>query len=153
LPLSKRNRQRELNTILKIALNNGYKKEDIIHIHNKLKYQQNILNNNTEQKQQKWITFTYTRNYIRKITQLFKDTNLKIAFKTTSTLNNSLTNKQKINIYEQSGIYKITGRSCYKVYIGQTRRSLKTIYKEHLRNIKNKDDSAFVQHILNTGHQ
>jgi hypothetical protein len=48
LPLSKRNRQRELNTILNVALNNGYKKEDIIHIYNKLKYQQNIPNNNIE---------------------------------------------------------------------------------------------------------
>jgi hypothetical protein len=91
LPLSKRNRQRELNTILNIALNNGYKKEDIKHIYNKLKYQQNIPNNNIEREQQKWFTFTYTGNYIRKITKLFKDTNLKIAFKTTSTLNNFLT--------------------------------------------------------------
>jgi hypothetical protein len=33
-------------------------------------------------------------------------------------------------------------------------RSLKTRYKEHLRSIKNnKDDSAFAQHTLNTGHQ
>jgi hypothetical protein len=32
LLLSKRNRERELNTILNIALNNGYKNEDIIHI-------------------------------------------------------------------------------------------------------------------------
>jgi hypothetical protein len=32
-------------------------------------------------------------------------------------------------------------------------RNLKIRYKEHLRNIKNKDESAFAQHILNTGHQ
>jgi hypothetical protein len=38
LPLSKINRQRELNAIPNIALNNRYKKEDIIHIYNKLKY-------------------------------------------------------------------------------------------------------------------
>jgi hypothetical protein len=48
LPLNKTNRQSELNTILNIALHNGYKKEDIIHIHNKLKYQQNIPNNKTK---------------------------------------------------------------------------------------------------------
>jgi hypothetical protein len=102
-----------------------------------LKYQQNIPNNNTEREQHKWITFTYTGNYIRKITKLFKDTNLKIAFKTTSTRNNFLTNKQKTNMYVQSGIYKINCQSCYKVYIGQTGRTIKIRYKEHLKNIKN----------------
>jgi hypothetical protein len=34
LPLSKRNIRREINTILNIALNNRYKKEDIIYIYN-----------------------------------------------------------------------------------------------------------------------
>jgi predicted GNAT family acetyltransferase len=33
-------------------------------------------------------------------------------------------------------------------------RSLKIRYKEHIQSIKyNKEDSAFAQHILNTGHQ
>jgi hypothetical protein len=36
--------------------------------------------------------------YIHKITNLFKDTNLKIAFKSTTTLNNFLTNRQKTHI-------------------------------------------------------
>jgi hypothetical protein len=40
------------------------------------------------------------------------------------------------------------------VYIGQTGRNLNTRYKEHIRSIRcNKEDSAFAQHILNTGHQ
>jgi ferritin-like metal-binding protein YciE len=51
-------------------------------------------------------------------------------------------------------MYKLTCQSCHKVYIGQTGRSLKARYKKHLRRIKNnKDNSAFAQHILNTGHQ
>jgi hypothetical protein len=86
-----------------------------IYIYYKLKYQQNIPDSNTEREQQKWITFTHTGNYIHKITKLVKDANLNVAFKTTFTLNNFLTNKQKTNIYEQSGIYKITFQSCYKV--------------------------------------
>jgi hypothetical protein len=48
LPHSKRNKKKELNTIINIALNNGYRKEDILHIHNKLKYQQDNLGNNIE---------------------------------------------------------------------------------------------------------
>jgi hypothetical protein len=60
---------------------------------------------------------------------------------------------QKTHKYEQSGIPKLTCQSCHNVYIKQTGRSLKTRYKEHLRSIKNnKDDSAFAEHVLNTGH-
>jgi hypothetical protein len=56
--------------------------------------------------------------------------------------------------YDKSGIYKITCRSCQKAYIGQTGRSLKTRFKEHIRNIRfNKEESAYAQHILNQGHQ
>jgi hypothetical protein len=36
------------NSIINIALNNGYKKEDIIHIHNKLKQRQNKPENNSK---------------------------------------------------------------------------------------------------------
>jgi hypothetical protein len=76
-----------------------------------------------------------------------KDTNLKIAFKTTSTIDKLLNKKQETNSYGQSGIYKITCQSC------QTGRHL-TRYKEHIRKMKhNKDESAFAQHILNKRHQ
>jgi hypothetical protein len=81
---------------------------------------------------------------------------LKIAFKTNSTIGKLLNEKQEMNPYEQSGIYKITCQSCHKVYVSQTDRNLITIHghKEHIRNIRfNKGDSAFAQHILNKRHQ
>jgi hypothetical protein len=78
--------------------------EDIMQIYNKLINQNNTSNYNNN-REQKWITFTYTGNYIRKITNLFKDINLKIAFKTTSNLNNLLNTKITSNIYDRGGIY------------------------------------------------
>jgi hypothetical protein len=85
---------------------------------------------------------------------LFKDTNLKVAFKTTTTVGKLLSDNHTTNKYEQSGIYKMTCQSCQKVYIGQTGRNLITRYKEHIRNIRfNKDDSAFAQHMLDQGQQ
>jgi hypothetical protein len=85
-----------------------------------------------------------------KVTKLFKDTSIKIAYRTTSTIGNLLNEKQKMNPYEQSGIYKLTCRSCHKACIGQTGRNLATRYNEHVRNIRfNKDELAFAQHILN----
>jgi hypothetical protein len=123
-------------------------------IYNKLINQHNTSNYNNN-REQKWITFTYTGSYIRKITNLFKDTNLRIAFKTTTNLNNILNTRTKTtpNTYDRGGIYKLTCQSCHKVYIGQTGRSLNIIYGEYIRSIRYKEDSAFAQHILNTGHQ
>jgi hypothetical protein len=71
LPLNENNKKKKLNAIINIALNNGCRKEDIIHIHNKLKQRQNKVENNSE-KEQKWVTFTYTGNHIRKVTKLFR---------------------------------------------------------------------------------
>jgi hypothetical protein len=39
-------------------------------------------NSNTDPQQQKWATFTYIGKETRNITKLFKDTKLKIAFRT-----------------------------------------------------------------------
>ena len=100
---------------------------------------------------QKWVTYTYTGNYIWKITKLFKNTNIKIAFKTNHTIGRTLHERHNTNPYEQSGIYKLTCQSCHQVYIGQTGRKLSTRYRDHIR--LNRDESAYAQHILNNRHQ
>jgi hypothetical protein len=82
----------------------------------------------------KMITFTYTGNYIRKITKLFKDTSIKIALKTNYTTGKLVNEELETHPYEQSGRYKTTCQSCHKVYIGQTGRNLTTRYKEHIEN-------------------
>jgi hypothetical protein len=155
LPLDEKNNRRELDIIINIATSNGYRKEDIIKLYNqiKIKTQQNNkadkINSN-----QKWVTFTYTANYIRKITKLFKNMNIKVAFRTNNTIDRILGNNYAINKYDKSGIYKLTCQTCQKVYISQTGRNLNTRFKEHIRNIRfNKDESAYAQHILNRGHQ
>jgi hypothetical protein len=153
LPLNENSKRKELNTIINIALNNGYKENGILTLYNRLKHKQNKREINTEENK-KWVTFTYTGNHIRKITKLFKGTNLKVAFKTTKTIAKLLSNNHITNTYEQSGIYNLTCQSCHKVYVGQMGRNLTTRFKERIRNIRsNKDKSAFAQHILNQGHQ
>jgi hypothetical protein len=114
LPLIKSNKRKELSNIMNRAPNNGHKKDDIMNLHNRLKYQQNDQGSNTKT-EQKWVTFTYTRNYVRKITKLFKDINLKIAFKTTASLGKLLGDTRTTNTYEHRGMYKMTCQSCHKV--------------------------------------
>jgi hypothetical protein len=94
LPLNE-NKRKELNTIINIALNKRYKKDDIMNLHNKLKYQQNNQRNSIKM-ELKWVTFTYMGNYMPKITKFFKNSNLKVAFKTTTTISKLLGDTQRI---------------------------------------------------------
>ena len=145
-------KNKELNTITNIALNNEYNKEYITQTYYKI--QQQKTNNPIEKTEQKCVSYTYNGSYTRKITKLFKNTNIRIAFKVNQTLGRILNHKQNMNPYEQSGIYKLTCQSCQQVYIGQTGRKLTTRYNEHIRSIRlNKEDSAYAQHILNNQHQ
>jgi hypothetical protein len=41
LPLDENSKKKELNTIINIALNNGYKRNDILILYNRLKHKQN----------------------------------------------------------------------------------------------------------------
>ena len=103
-----------------------------------------------------WTTFTYHSSQIRKVTNLFRNTKIGIAFKATATLQ-QLTRPKTQNLksdYEKSGIYKITCKTCHKSYVGQASRNLKTRFQEHTRYIRNNDPrSSYALHILNCGHE
>jgi hypothetical protein len=127
LPITKQLQQQEWKTIQTIARNNGFP----IHIiHNlkkksedkKQKQQQQKLLIPTIQHKKKWVTFTYHSPLIRKITNLFKHSNLRIALRTTNTTFQQLIEKPVIN--NPSGIYKIKCNTCNKAYIGQSGRSI-----------------------------
>ena len=72
---------------------------------------------------------------------MFKNTNIGIAFRTTTTMHQFIRPKTQTPItdHERSGIYKITCNTCRKAYVGQTSRNLKSGYQEHTRYIKNND--------------
>jgi hypothetical protein len=113
LLLDKNNKRKELHIIINIAINSGYRKEDIIKLYNQIRKQQN--NKVDEIKaNKKWVSFTYIGNYISKITKLFKNTNLKIAFRTNNAVEKLLGDNHTVNKYEKSGIYKMTCQSCQK---------------------------------------
>jgi len=93
---------------------------------------------------------------IRKITNLFKHTNIRVAFKSINTLQQLTKPKLASNTQEQdrSGIYKLTCNTCQMLYIGQTSQSLKQRYHEHIRYVRhNEPQSAYPQHILNHKHE
>jgi hypothetical protein len=101
-----------------------------------------------------WATFTYYGDDTSTITKLFKNTNIKIAYKTINTIKNHLKPKKLvIDIYNQSGIYQLKCNDCSLKYIGQMGRTFKVRYSEHIHSIKtNKQNSKYAEHILDTGH-
>ena len=79
----------------------------------------------------------------------------RIAYNSGNTLRNLLGNpKDKIEVEDKSGIYEISCGNCEKKYVGQTRRSIKTRYKEHIAHFRlnRPEKSSVAQHIFDTGH-
>src|SRR5215475_6551337 len=101
----------------------------------------------------KWITFTYYGPAIRKITNLFKHTNIQIAFRPTNTTYQQLSQRGTSND-KPSGIYQLKCNTCKRSYVGQSGRPITTRYKEHIRYIReNNPISAYAMHVLNNRHE
>jgi len=93
---------------------------------------------------------------ISKITNLFKQTDIKIAFKNTNTLQQLIKPKfqDTTQEHDKSGIYKMTCKTCNKAYTGQSSRNMTIRYREHIRYIKNNDpQSAYALRILQNRHE
>jgi hypothetical protein len=104
----------------------------------------------------KWATFTYTSPQIRKITNLFKHTDVNISFKVYNTMAQLLKperNTHPSSPFEKSDVYAISCVTCGKAYVGQTSRSPNLRYKELTRYIRhNNPQSAYTLHILQHQH-
>jgi len=100
----------------------------------------------------KWVTFTYLSPTIIRITDLFKHSNLKIAYRPTNSIQQQLTGKTSNK--NPSGVHKLQCNTCDNVYIVQSGRSVKVRHKEHIRYIRtNNPLSAFAVHILQKRHE
>ena len=122
LSLSKLQKEQGLNNIFYIARQNGYPFTLIS------KLNKNILNRNNstidkhiQEGKKTWVVFEYHNPIIRKVTNIFRSSNLKIAYRTSNTTQNILKQNRDTNdIYANSGIYSLQCRTCQKHYIGQT---------------------------------
>jgi len=72
--------------------------------------------------------YSYIFRIFEQITSLLKNTNIGISFKSATTLHHPIkrTAPTRLQEHEKSGIYKITYKTCHKVYVGQTGRNLKS---------------------------
>jgi hypothetical protein len=75
-------------------------------------------NTNTDPQHQKpkWATFTYIGKETRKITKLFKDTKIEIAFRTRNTIQNIVRQHPQKVKYSDNGIYQMKCLDCPLIY-------------------------------------
>jgi hypothetical protein len=145
-PISANNKRKEWQHIETILINNNY--PQYIHKNNKRKLNKNTTNNT---KKEEW-TFTYIGKETR-IAKLFRNTDMKIAYRTTNTIENHLREKRQDNIYNKSGMYQLKCGGCPKKYVGQTGRNFQTRYKEHIQSVRsNNSNSRYEQHLLESQH-
>jgi len=137
-----------------MAQNNNFPEKFIKNL--EVKMQQKVHQKQDKDENKKRATFTYYSPKIRKLNNLFKHTNMNIAFKSTNIIQQYAKPKMlnKNQDHNMSGIYKLTCNTCKMSYIGQTSRNLNQRYREHIHYIRNNDpQSACAQHILQNLHK
>jgi hypothetical protein len=148
-PITKIAKDTELTTINSILQQNNYN----IDIIARLSTNKEKLSISKKQVKTKWATFTHIGKETRKITKVFQNTTIKIAYRTKNNIQHTLRPKLHRDKYDNSGIYRIKCLDCPMVYIGQTGRKFNTRYKEHTHDIRhNNGNTGYSEHILNTGH-
>jgi hypothetical protein len=129
-PVIQGSKPKERQIISTILKNNNYSQQVM-----KPKQKRTSKTNKTQKT--KLATFTYHGNDIRTITKLFRNTNIKVAYKTTNIIKNQLKPKTPQNdIYNQSGIYQLSCNDCPLKYIGQPGQTFRTRYKEQCNKSK-----------------
>jgi hypothetical protein len=102
----------------------------------------------------KWTTFTYVGRETLHITNIFRKTDLKIAFRTTNTLGNLISRKNHTtDKFSKSRVYRLICSGCHKTYVGQTGRQFSARYREHLTTFHKKNNSLnYAKHLNEADH-
>ena len=109
----------------------------------------------SDHQRKRWAKFTYVGKETRRITKLFKNTNVRIAFTTNNNLGKLLNSQddQKPDKYDKNGVYQLKCPTCPNKYTGQTGRPFRVRFHEHYNDYKYANNkSKFAQHVLDEGH-
>lgn len=137
---------------------NGYGRtfvEKILQKHKRKKHRQNITTLEPGAEETKRISLPFYPKVTNQIKTTLRQHGLHVVHRSDNTLRELLCNlKDKVPPDEQSGIYQIPCRDCSAVYIGQTRRKIKTRIKEHKNAVDaNKpNESSVAVHTSNNNH-
>ena len=100
--------------------------------------------------------FTFHPIFNHKFSKIFRRFDIELSFNNRSNVTNSFSKKieKEDHVLQKFGIYELKCEGCVKVYIGQTKRTIKLRAEEHVRNVKNREvqRSAVAEHFWDTGH-
>jgi hypothetical protein len=141
LPLGEAAKDKELQYIFETARLNGYNRNTIQAIIDKklkelLRKSQTTLTNEIEPLRR--VAVPFDEDITRKLRPKLMKFGLDLVF---SSRNNQLksllgSTKDPVKCLNKAGVYKISCKQCNKVYIGQTKRTLETRFKEHTAEVK-----------------
>jgi len=153
LPLKATQQKREWETILYIAWQNGFPPAMIHKLRHQIEHKTKHISP-PDRKNKKLATFTYISPQICKITNLFRNTNIRITYKCCNAIAKQIKPpRDHTPPHNKRGIYQLTCNTCNLAYGGQTSRSLSIRYKEHIRYIRsNNPQTAYALHILQNRH-
>ena len=147
----------EITKIKQIAVTNGYEESMVDRLLSKINRQilinSSFVGSNCEEKT--WLTIPYLGLVSDKIGRELKSNGFHGAFKTKPILNSLFSwSKDKIDIWDKSGVYKLKCDDCNACYVGQTGRSFKSRIKEHIRDWnKQNGESNFAEHLITNNHK
>ncbi|KAJ8936242.1 hypothetical protein NQ318_006168 [Aromia moschata] len=149
-PLSKERFEHEKQLIRNIAKSNGYSVYLIDKLIRKHKFKRTLYNSATFRRDtdnSKFASLPYEPKFTRRLDTIFKNININLTL-----LGNP---KDKIDNNEKSGIYEISCKDCDQKYIGQTKRSILTRFKEHMAHLKygRTEKSCVAQHDFDNNHR
>ena len=157
-PLNKVRYEKELEVIKHGARCNGFQPQIIYKLIRKFNYR-NFLKESTTFREEvtntPFVTLPFAPSITKGLSKIFKGLDLGTVYSSGTNLRSLIGNpKDKVQPLEKSGIYEISCKNCNQKYIGQTRRSISTRFKEHMANLKHNriEKSSVAQHIFENDH-
>jgi hypothetical protein len=157
-PLTNDNYNTELNTIKYIATKNGYNSSAIDRIVKKQKRKRanTTGSNDNYSKNKQFVSVEFSTTLQYPLKRELKPHGITLAYKTSNKLGTRLNRSESTNQPNGNltGAYKLNCSDCPKYYVGQTGRSFKTRFSEHLPKPKLPlQKSKFAQHLLDLNHK
>lgn len=141
IPMDNNAMCKETNIIKSIATSNGYNPAIIDKLIQTTKANPPLVEQSPPNNKTTYISLPFLGKVSYQIANLFKTHNIKISFFTNNKIQNKIIHNASSNIerYQKSGVYKLTCDSCPSFYIGQTGRSFRTRFKEHMDALRLKN--------------
>lgn len=160
IPLSDGNKKKETDKLFEIGMRNGFEPEKVSKILRKVQQSRNrnkITTLEPEAKEEKkYRKFTFHPKFGHQFRRIFNKFDLELSFNNRFNVANQFSKSiERQEVLDKPGIYEIKCEDCNKVYVGQTKRSIKVRGQEHARNVQNREiqKSAVAEHVWEVGHK